>query len=224
MTNGGPRAGAPVAPDRQPRPVPDGPPAGGDSRPQPPSPAPPRAGRGSCPSPPRSAPGTPPSRDGAPASGDLCEMSSAPLRGRVLRWVPGRIPLSLHAPGKAVERAGARTLNRAFPEACNAAKRSGRLSGTQRQKLPRSGAEPTSQSLRPPRRAQAQWRSALGTSRLILMLRPLRSPSLRSLKSSTVHKRRIKAAPRHCPAPHRLQSTLPHGTILEGASGAPRPG
>src|SRR5215217_7030933 len=30
-------------------------------------------------------------------------MSSAPLRGRVLRWVPGRIPLSLHAPGKAVE-------------------------------------------------------------------------------------------------------------------------
>src|SRR5215203_3476115 len=30
-------------------------------------------------------------------------MSSAPLRGRVLRWVPGRIPLALHAPGKAVE-------------------------------------------------------------------------------------------------------------------------
>src|SRR5215210_6073969 len=27
---------------------------------------------------------------------------------------------------------GAQTLNRAFPEACNAAKRSGRLSGTQR--------------------------------------------------------------------------------------------
>src|SRR5215207_9181829 len=33
------------------------------------------------------------------------ESSSAPLRGGVLRWVPGRIPLSLHAPGKAVERA-----------------------------------------------------------------------------------------------------------------------
>jgi hypothetical protein len=30
-------------------------------------------------------------------------MSSAPLRGSFLRWVPGRIPLSLHAPGKAVE-------------------------------------------------------------------------------------------------------------------------
>src|SRR5215218_5549493 len=35
----------------------------------------------------------------------LCGMSLAPLRGGVLRWVPGRIPLSLHAPGKAVERA-----------------------------------------------------------------------------------------------------------------------
>jgi hypothetical protein len=35
------------------------------------------------------------------------------------------------------------TVARAFPEACNAAKRSGRRSGTQRQKLPRSGAEPT---------------------------------------------------------------------------------
>ena len=32
-------------------------------------------------------------------------MSSAPLRGKVLRWVPGRIPLTLHAPGKEVERA-----------------------------------------------------------------------------------------------------------------------
>src|SRR3954470_23476494 len=37
----------------------------------------------------------------------------------------------------------AQTLNRAFPEACNVAKRSGRLSGIQRKKLPRSGAEPT---------------------------------------------------------------------------------
>src|SRR4051812_44592913 len=35
--------------------------------------------------------------------GDLCEMSLAPLRGGFLRWVPGRIPLSLHASGKAVE-------------------------------------------------------------------------------------------------------------------------
>ena len=35
----------------------------------------------------------------------------------------------------------AQTLNRAFPEACNGAKRSERLSGTQRNKLPRSGAE-----------------------------------------------------------------------------------
>src|SRR4051794_2241472 len=32
-------------------------------------------------------------------------MGLAPLRGRVLRWVPGRIPLTLHAPGKAAERA-----------------------------------------------------------------------------------------------------------------------
>src|SRR3954465_7452106 len=32
-------------------------------------------------------------------------MSLAPLRGSFLRWVPGRIPLSLHAPGKAMERA-----------------------------------------------------------------------------------------------------------------------
>jgi hypothetical protein len=33
----------------------------------------------------------------------------------LLRWVPGRIPLSLHAPGKAVERAAPKPLNRAFP-------------------------------------------------------------------------------------------------------------
>ena len=32
-------------------------------------------------------------------------MNLAPLRGGVLRWVPGRIPLTLHAPGKTVERA-----------------------------------------------------------------------------------------------------------------------
>src|SRR5215211_167904 len=68
-------------------------------------------------------------------------MSSAPLRGGVLRWVPGCIPLSLHAPGKAAERAAPKPLNRAFPDACNAAKRSGRLSGIQRNDLPRSGAE-----------------------------------------------------------------------------------
>jgi len=36
-------------------------------------------------------------------SGDLCERSLTPLRGGVLRWVPGRIPLSLHAPGKAAD-------------------------------------------------------------------------------------------------------------------------
>src|SRR5215217_4482543 len=41
-------------------------------------------------------------------------MSSAPLRGGVLRWVPGRIPLSLHAPGKAAERA-ARASQQPFP-------------------------------------------------------------------------------------------------------------
>jgi hypothetical protein len=41
--DGGPHTGAPVAPGREPRPIPDGPPAGGDSRPQLPSPAPPRA-------------------------------------------------------------------------------------------------------------------------------------------------------------------------------------
>ena len=38
-------------------------------------------------------------------------MSLAPLRGSLLRWVPGRIPLTLHAPGKAVEEL-ALTLNR----------------------------------------------------------------------------------------------------------------
>src|SRR5215203_4367785 len=42
--------------------------------------------------------------------GDLCDMSSAPLRGGVLRWVPDRIPLSLHAPGKAAERAAPKPL------------------------------------------------------------------------------------------------------------------
>src|SRR5829696_1093780 len=40
--------------------------------------------------------------------------ASVPLRGDLLRWVPGRIPLALHAPGKAVERS-ARTLNSPFP-------------------------------------------------------------------------------------------------------------
>ena len=46
-------------------------------------------------------------------------MSSAPLRGSFLRWVPGRIPLSLHAPGKAADGIGARSLNSAFPDAWN---------------------------------------------------------------------------------------------------------
>ena len=32
--------------------------------------------------------------------GDRCERGSAPLRGSFLRWVPGRIPPTLHAPGK----------------------------------------------------------------------------------------------------------------------------
>ena len=41
-------------------------------------------------------------------------MSSAPLRGSLLRWVPGRIPLALHAPGKAVEGL-ARTPQQLFP-------------------------------------------------------------------------------------------------------------
>ena len=45
------------------------------------------------------------SKDSLSRLRDLCRISSAPLRGRVSRWVPGRIPLSLHAPGKAVERA-----------------------------------------------------------------------------------------------------------------------
>jgi len=58
-------------------------------------------------------------------------MSLAPLRGGVLRWVPGRIPLALHAPGKAVDGIGANCSNSPFPEACNGAQRSGRLSGTQ---------------------------------------------------------------------------------------------
>ena len=133
----------PVAPDRRA--------AAGSGRPgrraairgpQPPSPGTAASRPRIMPQPARSAPGTPASRDGGPASGDLCEMSSVPLRGRVLRWVPGRIPLTLHAPGKAVARA-APNPQRAFPDACNAAKRSGRRSGTQRQKLPRSGAGPT---------------------------------------------------------------------------------
>src|SRR4051812_26358370 len=47
-------------------------------------------------------------RRGSPLpNGDLCEMSLAPLRGGVLRWVPGRIPLALHAPGKAADGIGA---------------------------------------------------------------------------------------------------------------------
>ena len=44
---------------------------------------------------------------------------------RVLRWIPGRWAKPLHPP---------------FPEAWNGAKRSGRISGTQRRNLPRSGA------------------------------------------------------------------------------------
>ena len=55
------------------------------------------------------------SRDGAPASGDLCEMGSAPLRGRVSRSVPGRIPLTLHAPGKGAERAARPNRRPRFP-------------------------------------------------------------------------------------------------------------
>ena len=51
---------------------------------------------------------------------------------RSLALGPGSHSASLHAPGKAADGIGARSLNRAFPEACNAAKRSGRLSGTQR--------------------------------------------------------------------------------------------
>src|SRR5215204_4515376 len=57
------RAGAPVAPDRQPRPGPEGPPEGSDSRASAALPrAPPRAGRGPWPSPPRSAPAPRPYR------------------------------------------------------------------------------------------------------------------------------------------------------------------
>src|SRR5215204_1839055 len=69
-------------------------------------------------------------RCGPPAG--LCGMSLAPLRGSLLRWVPGRIPLSLHAPGKAVERAAPKPSTALSPEACNVAERSERLSGTQR--------------------------------------------------------------------------------------------
>ena len=68
----------------------------------------------------------------------------------------------------------AQTLNRAFPEACNAAKRSGRRSGTQRKNSPRSGAE-SHLSQRPPctrpsaREMPRAWklraRGALWTSR-----------------------------------------------------------
>ena len=61
---------------------------------------------------------------------------------RVLRWVPGRIRLRCMRPGKRW-RDECESSATPFPEAWNAAKRSGRLSGTQRKKLRRSGAEPT---------------------------------------------------------------------------------
>src|SRR4051794_24653911 len=90
-----------VAPDRAPRPVPDGPPEASDSRT---SAALPRPRRQSVEhqAPARLAP-LPERRPGGMAllPRRPLRMGLAPLRGRVLRWVPGRIPLTLHAPGKA---------------------------------------------------------------------------------------------------------------------------
>ena len=69
-------------------------------------------------------------------------MSSAPLRGE--SCAGSRVAFACAACAR--ESGGETSANLSatpFPEAWNAAKRSGRLSGTQRKKLRRSGAEPT---------------------------------------------------------------------------------
>src|SRR5215207_4873902 len=83
-----------------------------------------------------------------PAARDLCEISLAPLRGGVLRWVPGCIPLALHAPGKAAQRS-ARISQRPFPGRLERSEAEWRQSGTQRKNSPRSSAE-SHLSQRPP--------------------------------------------------------------------------
>ena len=139
-------------------------PAGGDSRPQPPLP-----GTGTSRSRITPQPASLRSRNAARSGWSTC--LRRPLRNEF--GAASRQSLAL-GPGShsafaacARESSGescAQTLNRAFPEACNAAKRSGRLSGTQRQKLPRSGTEPTfaevssGRAPRSPRRARCRSR------------------------------------------------------------------